>query len=856
MDENKKLDRLDEFGDQSLLEDFLAPPQESENPNDKLRDLLKVSSDRSEASRLQKLEQEAAALAQAQADALARSEALAQNPAPNTSTEPSHASQNAAPQTPPYFQSSDARKSAVAQTDAHQEAQQLTQLHTPENPLHHLKAQTKAYFESKDQDEQDPHSEHKGSSLLHEERLLGSDHSEHSEIKKRNTNASKIQPVPVWKRRFQLDSASNKSPSKVQPKLFYTLLLVLIALVPILLFFGLRLLHKEDHQNFVKSFFAQNESQEYEVKSSLETIDQPQALIRIRRPRFEDDYLDNLLTIWLNNLKNAFLYQHSDPATEKNNLKPTLAVDFKLAERGSRLLSLAIKIDRWLPQAEAQSLETPNDTLGRGTLFGLKGASALNTPANQGGAEQYGCTYYVFYYDRYLHRLIQMDELFDASSISGILREQHLALNDQLPEESKIPEVPTELNQKRQPVILFHDQGVEEVRDWISPALGLDENGVKRKIPVDSYQASSSQLLDNRPKLYDYSLFQNALYMELRETSSASQDDEENTDELSEEDERLLGLDAMQKRQSQAEEKESQQDVNARTEITEARLGNGLLAPASTSTSTQEESSAVEDEVGGRRSRLSYNPKSVQTSSLFFPRQANPFWKEGQALFMDLPDPYSGGLPNSNKDFKYVALTFDNGPYEAYTPLFLDLLHDNKSYGTFFVVGTTYDKSVEYLIQDIVKAGHELGNLGYTFQPLTQISVEDMLQDLALNAANIDRITSGQYQLKITRPPFGSITEERAQLIRQPIFLWSVDSMDIVNDADPDFSSEQIMSNIQAGDIVLLHDTNTVSLYALTKVLPQLYQQGYRFVTVSQLFDLYGRSPQPGQIYHSIRDAE
>jgi len=85
--------------------------------------------------------------------------------------------------------------------------------------------------------------------------------------------------------------------------------------------------------------------------------------------------------------------------------------------------------------------------------------------------------------------------------------------------------------------------------------------------------------------------------------------------------------------------------------------------------------------------------------------------------------------------------------------------------------------------------------------------------------------------------------------VRQLALLsWSVDPRDWATTSVGNIETA-VLNKVQDGDIILLHDMTTSSVQAALDIVDVLQQQGYRFVTVSQLARLRKAPIRPGQIY-------
>ena len=87
------------------------------------------------------------------------------------------------------------------------------------------------------------------------------------------------------------------------------------------------------------------------------------------------------------------------------------------------------------------------------------------------------------------------------------------------------------------------------------------------------------------------------------------------------------------------------------------------------------------------------------------------------------------------------------------------------------------------------------------------------------------------------------------------IALWAQSGN--VHEFDPKKIAENVQKQIvngkelHDGDIILLHDTKDRMVPAVELIVPQLLEEGYQLVTVSELIYLSDIGFVPGRIYHS-----
>jgi len=197
------------------------------------------------------------------------------------------------------------------------------------------------------------------------------------------------------------------------------------------------------------------------------------------------------------------------------------------------------------------------------------------------------------------------------------------------------------------------------------------------------------------------------------------------------------------------------------------------------------------------------------------------------------------------KNLKYVALTFDDGPRADTTAALLDGLRERGASATFFVVGEQITGN-EALIRRMAAEGHQIGNHTYSHVRLEKAEDERIVEEIHKTEVLLTEILGqGDYWL---RPPYGMVDLKRAELIHTPMIHWSLDPEDWKK-LNAKEVSQQVLREIEAGDIVLLHDFYPTSVEAALTIIDTLQQRGYAFVTVAQLFEVYGVTPEEGVFY-------
>ena len=195
-----------------------------------------------------------------------------------------------------------------------------------------------------------------------------------------------------------------------------------------------------------------------------------------------------------------------------------------------------------------------------------------------------------------------------------------------------------------------------------------------------------------------------------------------------------------------------------------------------------------------------------------------------------------------------VALTFDDGPRSSTTGPLLDGLALREVPATFFLVGNRIPGN-EDLVRRMAAEGHQIGIHTYDHVELKGLSRQDFDLQVGKTRALITRLAGdGSYWL---RPPYGFLDRNAGSWCGGPVILWSVDPEDWKDD-DVDRIVAAVVEHVSDGDIILLHDLFPSSGQAALSIVDTLLERGFCFVTVEQLMEARGVTPEAGARYRKI----
>jgi len=193
-------------------------------------------------------------------------------------------------------------------------------------------------------------------------------------------------------------------------------------------------------------------------------------------------------------------------------------------------------------------------------------------------------------------------------------------------------------------------------------------------------------------------------------------------------------------------------------------------------------------------------------------------------------------------DKKVIALTFDDGPKPGYTEEILKVLDEENVKATFFLLGQDM-KDYPQETKMIVSSGHEVGNHTYSHKRMILVSGARVAREIEETEKLIK--DAGYDKETVFRPPFGS------KLFSLPRYLkkhnkvtvtWDIEpETDKFSGGDSDRITDYVVKHTKPGSMVLLHvmfDSRQPSMQAVPKIIRRLKNEGYEFLTVSDIIAL------------------
>lgn len=223
---------------------------------------------------------------------------------------------------------------------------------------------------------------------------------------------------------------------------------------------------------------------------------------------------------------------------------------------------------------------------------------------------------------------------------------------------------------------------------------------------------------------------------------------------------------------------------------------------------------------------------------------------------------------------KKIALTFDDGPSEAWTAKYLEVLKEYQAPATFFLIGKhsqahpelvrliastavevpwcaaaqptvassspAPDQGNAKVLGSQIKSQRvfmEIGAHSWSHQNLRKASPSAIEAELSQTSQLLGRLM--RRPVTLFRPPGGNYNQTliaRANQKGQTVVLWNIDPKDwMPSHAQAGHLARHVLAHARPGSIILLHEGKPATLAALPAIIKGLRSRGYELVTVSEL---------------------
>ncbi|WP_301173592.1 polysaccharide deacetylase family sporulation protein PdaB [Brevibacillus nitrificans] len=186
---------------------------------------------------------------------------------------------------------------------------------------------------------------------------------------------------------------------------------------------------------------------------------------------------------------------------------------------------------------------------------------------------------------------------------------------------------------------------------------------------------------------------------------------------------------------------------------------------------------------------------------------------------------------------KKIALTFDISWGESRTVPILDILKaKNVTKSTIFLSSPWSQRHPE-IVKRIKEDGFEIGSHGHKHDNYSKYTDEEIRSQIGKADTILTEMTGKKPNL--IRMPNGDFDKRVLQIagdLGYTVIQWDTDSKDWTNPGTENIINN-VLSKAHPGDIILMHasDSCKETHLALPVIIDKLRQQGYEFVTVSEL---------------------
>jgi polysaccharide deacetylase family sporulation protein PdaB len=186
---------------------------------------------------------------------------------------------------------------------------------------------------------------------------------------------------------------------------------------------------------------------------------------------------------------------------------------------------------------------------------------------------------------------------------------------------------------------------------------------------------------------------------------------------------------------------------------------------------------------------------------------------------------------------KKVALTFDISWGEVRAIPILDILKEKKVTKVTFFLSSQWSQRHPAIVKRMVDDGFEIASHGHKHDNYSKYSDEEIRSQIGKAHTILTELTGKRPSL--IRMPNGDFDKRVLRIASDmgyTVIQWDTDSKDWMNPGVENIV-QNVVSKAHPGDIILMHasDTCKQTHLALPTIIDKLRNDGYEFVTVSEL---------------------
>lgn len=201
-------------------------------------------------------------------------------------------------------------------------------------------------------------------------------------------------------------------------------------------------------------------------------------------------------------------------------------------------------------------------------------------------------------------------------------------------------------------------------------------------------------------------------------------------------------------------------------------------------------------------------------------------------------DFYFDIICSANTDRKQIALSFDDGPVNEFTPQVLQILKEHNAPAAFFCIGKRVREN-EQLFKQVYDEGHLIGNHSYSHAKWFDLfSAAKMTDDLKAMDDAMYKVIGRKPRL--FRPPYGVTNPNLKKAVMNGKYIpvgWNIRSLDTVI-TDEEKLLAKVTKALKPGAVVLFHDTAKAIPAVLPAFISYARNNGYEIVRLDKLLNI------------------